>query len=47
MDHLGFDPHGASKHDSTYTTLSRIHTKEKKMFNSFQQKNNVDVMVNK
>jgi len=26
MDNLGFDPHGAFKHDSTDTTLSRIHT---------------------
>jgi hypothetical protein len=38
MDNLGFDPHGAYKHDSTYTTLSIIHTKEII---------NVDVMVKK
>jgi hypothetical protein len=47
MENLAFDIHGIPRHDLTYTTLSRICTKENLyLFHAFQQKNcNVDAMV--
>jgi hypothetical protein len=49
MDNLAFDPHGVFQHGLTYTTLTRIQTKENLyLFNPLQQtKLNVDVMVKK
>jgi len=47
MDNLAFDLHGVFQHGLTYTTLTRIQTKENLyLFNPLQQKKfNVDVMV--
>jgi hypothetical protein len=47
MDNLTFDPHGLSRHNLTYTTLSKIHTKENfyLLIGLQQKKINVDVMV--
>jgi hypothetical protein len=47
MENLAFDLHGVFQHGLTYTTLTRIRTKENLyLFNPLhQQKFNVDVMV--
>jgi hypothetical protein len=47
MENLALDIHGIPRHDLTYTTLSRICTKENLyLFHAFQQNNfNVHAMV--